>query len=224
MGAQKIGEFSWAVENMLNRVVDGLVQPSPPVVELVGEACAAQPELVRELRGEGAASAKVSCSITSTPCWRRLVVSESDDASVRCMFLPLFENGLLVPSSGVAEIVGLSPPREIQTAPPWMVGYMSWRGIDIPLQSIESALGGEAAPGGVRNRVAVMRTLRDDLAPTFYGVVIQRLPTVVLASERNLETNATTEQSGWIQGAVDLEVGRGLIASFEHLEEQLHSL
>ncbi|MEM7406740.1 MAG: chemotaxis protein CheW [Pseudomonadota bacterium] len=150
-------------------------------------------------------------------------MSTDDTQPVRCMFLPLSDRGLLVPSTGVAEIVGMSPPRPIDAAPPWLLGYMSWRGVDIPLLSVESALGDEAPPVGVRNRVAVMYALRDDLQPGFYGVVIQRLPTVVLASERNLETG-DADASQWIDGAVDLEVGRGLVPGFAYLEGQLAGL
>lgn len=75
--------------------------------------------------------------------------------------------------------------------------------------SMEAALGQSTPDVGVRNRVAVMHTLRDDLTPTFYGVVIQRLPTVVLANEWNLETGGRADDSEWVQGAVELEVGRG---------------
>ena len=140
------------------------------------------------------------------------------------MFLPLEQQGLLVPSTGVAEIIGFAPPRQVEEMPAWLTGYISWRGVEIPLISMEAALGQSTPDVGVRNRVAVMHTLRDDLTPTFYGVVIQRLPTVVLASERNLETGGRADDSGWVQGAVDLEVGRGIIPSFEHLEQTLHSL
>lgn len=150
-------------------------------------------------------------------------MSTADAQPVRCMFLPLSDRGLLVPSTGVAEIVGLSPPRPIDASPGWLLGFMSWRGVDVPLLSLEAALGDEAPPVGVRNRVAIMHTLRADLQPGFYGVVIQRLPTVVLASERNLETG-DADVSEWIQGAVDLEVGRGLVPGFEYLERQLANL
>ncbi|HET7370291.1 MAG TPA: Hpt domain-containing protein [Gammaproteobacteria bacterium] len=49
VGARRIGEFAWAIENMLNRVIDGTVEVRDAVVELVGEVLAALPELVEEL-------------------------------------------------------------------------------------------------------------------------------------------------------------------------------
>jgi chemosensory pili system protein ChpC len=150
-------------------------------------------------------------------------VPESDAAPVRCMFLPFVDKGLLVPSTGVAEIVGLSPPKEIEGGPHWLAGLMNWRGLNLPLISVERVLGEDAPPPGVRNRVAVMHTLSDQLKPAFYGIVIQRLPTVVLASERNVD-GGSGDLGAWMRGALDLEVGRALIANFEHLETELGRL
>ncbi len=51
VGALTLGEFSWKVENMLNRVLDGTVVPGHAAVELVDHAVAALPELLAALRG-----------------------------------------------------------------------------------------------------------------------------------------------------------------------------
>ena len=57
VGARTLGEFSWKVENMLNRVLDGTRPPSPAVIALVGVAHDTLPELHTALRGEGAIGA-----------------------------------------------------------------------------------------------------------------------------------------------------------------------
>jgi len=150
-------------------------------------------------------------------------VSESDAAPVRCMFLPFVHKGLLVPSNGVAEIVGLSTPKDVEDGPAYLAGLMGWRGLDNPLVSVEWALGEDAPPPEVRNRVAVMHTLSDDVQPGFYGIVIQRLPTVALASERNVDAGPG-DVSSWMRGALELEVGRALVPNFEYLEAELSRL
>ena len=53
VGAEVLGEFSWKIENMLNRVLDGTIQATDAVQALVGHAVAALPELLRALKGEG---------------------------------------------------------------------------------------------------------------------------------------------------------------------------
>ncbi|HET8899790.1 MAG TPA: Hpt domain-containing protein [Rhodanobacteraceae bacterium] len=60
VGALGVGEFSWKVENMLNRVLDKTIQPSDHVVALVDHAVAALPVLLAGLRGETAGSAPVT--------------------------------------------------------------------------------------------------------------------------------------------------------------------
>ena len=53
VGALALGEFSWKVENMLNRVLDKTIQPGAPVQALVENAAGVLPELLAALRGEG---------------------------------------------------------------------------------------------------------------------------------------------------------------------------
>ncbi|RKZ37917.1 MAG: hypothetical protein DRQ37_00695, partial [Gammaproteobacteria bacterium] len=56
VGANRIGEFAWSVENMLNRLIEGLVTMQPTVAALVEDACQALGPLVDELKGEGEAT------------------------------------------------------------------------------------------------------------------------------------------------------------------------
>ncbi|MGH8279518.1 MAG: Hpt domain-containing protein [Gammaproteobacteria bacterium] len=50
VGAQLIGEFAWALENMLNHVIDGMLEPSEGMFELVERALGVLPALVEELK------------------------------------------------------------------------------------------------------------------------------------------------------------------------------
>ena len=53
VGAKTLGEFSWKIENMLNRVLDGSRPPSAAVVAMVDQAFYTLPQLHAALRGEG---------------------------------------------------------------------------------------------------------------------------------------------------------------------------
>ncbi len=46
VGAMVIGEFAWSVENLLNRIMDGTVQPTSSVVDFLDEAVSALPVLL----------------------------------------------------------------------------------------------------------------------------------------------------------------------------------
>jgi len=53
VGAMALGEFSWKIENMLNRVLDKSIPPSSAVLALLDHAAAALPPLLSGLRGDG---------------------------------------------------------------------------------------------------------------------------------------------------------------------------
>ena len=49
VGARELGEFAWAVENLVNRMLDGTLARSLPIVEVLREAVHSMPTLVQEL-------------------------------------------------------------------------------------------------------------------------------------------------------------------------------
>jgi chemosensory pili system protein ChpA (sensor histidine kinase/response regulator) len=59
VGALTLGEFSWKVENMLNRVLDRTISPSNAAIALVDHAVGALPELLAALRGGSAPTVNV---------------------------------------------------------------------------------------------------------------------------------------------------------------------
>lgn len=52
VGATRIAEFAWAIENILNYVRDGKIEATPAVFELLDRAQAAVPALIGELEGK----------------------------------------------------------------------------------------------------------------------------------------------------------------------------
>jgi chemosensory pili system protein ChpA (sensor histidine kinase/response regulator) len=60
VGARLLGEFSWKVENMLNRVLDGSIQPHQGVQAVARHAIAALPELLVALKGGDTPTAPLS--------------------------------------------------------------------------------------------------------------------------------------------------------------------
>jgi len=57
VGARALGEFSWKVEGMLNRVLDGTRPPSQAVSAMVQQACEVLPQFDAALRGQGSVTA-----------------------------------------------------------------------------------------------------------------------------------------------------------------------
>ncbi|HSN70603.1 MAG TPA: Hpt domain-containing protein, partial [Steroidobacteraceae bacterium] len=61
VGALRIGEFSWAVENLLNRVISRTLERSPAILALVRDAVQAVPELIEQIE----TSRDTSCDVAA---------------------------------------------------------------------------------------------------------------------------------------------------------------
>lgn len=60
VGAKTLGEFSWKIENMLNRVLDRTRAPDHAVEVFLEQACEALPQLNAALRGQGSVTADLA--------------------------------------------------------------------------------------------------------------------------------------------------------------------
>jgi chemosensory pili system protein ChpA (sensor histidine kinase/response regulator) len=60
VGAMKIGEFAWDFELLLNRLIDKTIPPNPQIIDAVGQAARALPELVVELKTSKPPRAEIS--------------------------------------------------------------------------------------------------------------------------------------------------------------------
>jgi chemosensory pili system protein ChpA (sensor histidine kinase/response regulator) len=59
VGAERIGEYCWTVENLLNRLINRTLVRTPPMVEFIIEAAAVVPELIEQLEVGGEPAADI---------------------------------------------------------------------------------------------------------------------------------------------------------------------
>ncbi len=64
VGAQRIGEFSWSIESLLNRVISQTLLRSPDIMAIVRDAVAAMPQLIDEIDGGELASIDIAAIMT----------------------------------------------------------------------------------------------------------------------------------------------------------------
>ncbi|MGB5396992.1 MAG: chemotaxis protein CheW [Gammaproteobacteria bacterium] len=98
---------------------------------------------------------------------------------VKCILLTLRTENVVVPNAAVAEIVSLREIHKIENAPKWLMGKMTWRGIEIPLVSFEAAA--EVAGAGMgATQAAVLYLINkdDNLAYPYVGLAISGVPHV----------------------------------------------
>ena len=108
---------------------------------------------------------------------------------VRSLFLPLREDGILLPIANIAEIVSYTEPASLGTdtqVPDWVAGSVGWRGRALPVCVLERLIGQPYEPPGVRGRIVVLQGLSEHERLPFFGVVIQELPSMIVASSASV--------------------------------------
>lgn len=56
---------------------------------------------------------------------------------IPCVMLPLHQKNILLPSMAVAEIIPYEEPKQIADVPQWLLGFLTWRGVPVPLAYLE---------------------------------------------------------------------------------------
>ena len=106
--------------------------------------------------------------------------------AIRCMQLPLQDLQLLVPNSAVAEIIGYDHAHE-QTAPDdWFDGEIPWRGVTIPVVSVERLCNMHTGEPGARARIAVLYDPQGGEVVPYVGIILQDIPRAYLAEEERM--------------------------------------
>jgi chemotaxis signal transduction protein len=128
---------------------------------------------------------------------------------------------LLLPLAAVAEILEEAPrPTQATADQPWLHGWLTWRGCDIPLLAYEGIAGGNASPEHQENhRVAIINAIGPAASLGFYGLAIRELPRPLrLSADSRLRALDVEAPRG---GALVVEVWGepALIPDFDLLEQ-----
>ena len=114
--------------------------------------------------------------------------------SISGILLPLQQRPLLMPVACIAEILGYHRPSESHLGVDWVLGFIRWRGLKLPLISFELFNQGRFTPFSANNRIAVIhRTTNSENMP-FYAMVIQGAPKPLTI--KNTELKRSTEEIG----------------------------
>ncbi len=118
----------------------------------------------------------------------------AENSSIRCMQLPLLDMSLLLPNSAVAEIIGYTEPEEGSEGSDWYNGKIAWRGVMVPIVSVEKMCQSATIELGTRSRIAVVYNLNGDQSIPYFGIILQDIPRAYLAEEdRLIESNVAVD-------------------------------
>lgn len=125
--------------------------------------------------------------------------------SVRCMLLQLTSLNLLIPNSAVAEIIGYSTPRPLENSSDWFAGVVLWRGVYVPVVTVEQMCHVATAAVGPRARIAIIYNPEKDPELPYLGIHMQDIPRAYLAEADSMVSGGDDGLSEYLVTRVDDE-------------------
>jgi len=109
---------------------------------------------------------------------------------VYSLMIPTVNSNILLPNTNVAEVVPFSNVELFEDnseRPHWYLGHLVWRGIDIPLISIDLIKGEKDPQANKRSRVAIAHTLNMNKELPYLAIVVQGIPRLSHVRLDNIE-------------------------------------
>ncbi len=126
----------------------------------------------------------------------------AEQESIRCIQLPLLNMQLLLPNAVVAEIISYVRPE--QSGADWLDGVMIWRGVSVPVISVEKMCQQDHVEPGVRSRIAVVYNLLNDDDMPYVGIILQDIPRAYLAEEDRMPAQIIAAGCEFLHGQADV--------------------
>jgi len=141
------------------------------------------------------------------------------DTQIKCVSLKINDDSLLLPNAAVAEIVPIKNIINVANKPPWMLGYLDWRGNSVPLISFE-AMGGVRMPSLASGSVkaAVLFSIGDDKNFPYLSILVQGAPSVLNVKEEDMLSNKEGVTHPAIEDKVMVADANYSIINLEKLE------
>ncbi len=127
----------------------------------------------------------------------------SEQRSVRCMLLQMSSINLVIPNSAVAEIIGFSEPRRLDDSSDWFLGMVLWRGVYVPVISVEQLCEVDTLHVGSRARIGIIYNPEKDTELPYIGLHMQDIPRAYLAESDTMESGSDDDLSQYLLSRVD---------------------
>ncbi|MGM0768474.1 MAG: chemotaxis protein CheW [Pseudomonadota bacterium] len=108
--------------------------------------------------------------------------------TLSCVIIPMNGRQLLLPNVTIAEVVDYASSDAGANTPEWLVGHLSWRGLELPVISYDAANGaGLTVPGDNRGRIVVLNTISNHHQKVpFMALVTQGIPSQARLTEEQI--------------------------------------
>lgn len=143
----------------------------------------------------------------------------SSATEIPCMLLPVVGYTLLLPNTSVAEMSVVQPLQPVDNAPEWLLGMYAWRGICVPVISIEAINGGTKPPLNPKGRIAVLNNTGVSDQVKFIAIHTQGIPRMSRVAESDIEEQPEIERRPYDLMAVKVGVEEFYIPDISAIEK-----
>lgn len=117
---------------------------------------------------------------------------------VASQVLSLNGERIILPNTAIAEIIPYVAADSLsenlkKDAPAWLLGMIAWRGISVPLLSMETMLGSQYEQPDKRSSIAIINAIGNAAGVPFFAIVTQGIPRLLQISGDTLDV---IEESG----------------------------
>ena len=146
-----------------------------------------------------------------------------DSGDIRGVLLPVGSRFLLLPNSSVAEVIGYREPKADAATSDWLLGWIEWRGLRVPVVSFEQVMGHqELVRGSQRVRIAILNTLNGNAALPYIGVYTPGISRLTRITASNLdEDTSEAPVSPLILEAIRIDEQPAWIPDMDELEQMV---
>ena len=142
---------------------------------------------------------------------------------IHSQILSLEGDPIILPNTAVAEIINYTDPTPVDNSPEWLLGTMEWRGIRIPLMSLESAMGKGMPATSSNNHIAILNSISDDDSLSFYAIVTGGLPRLINLDEKKITAAANDDSEELVLSNVLVNKTAAIIPDLNAIEEMVKS-
>ena len=106
---------------------------------------------------------------------------------VRSQLIALEALRLVLPNTAIAEVIAYTQPELPEDMPEWFLGYVPWRGYQIPVLSFESMVDQPGSKPDKRSRIIVLNSISGDPDRPFYGLLATGIPRLMVIDSDNIQ-------------------------------------
>lgn len=146
--------------------------------------------------------------------------SAESGQTIHCTLAATGKWSMVLPTSGIAEIIDYAPPAPLDETPEWLLGQVEWEDWQVPVISYGALIDGESPESATaQSRIMVVRSLSNTARLPFIGVLVSEIPKLASISQSEIEVTGDEGKSLGVHCKVKVGGLKGVIPDLDRLSQ-----